>query len=148
MYTVYSDSYRWEIRVDKKMYVAEKSINGIGMPLIVEHRNNDDYMGSFEPVIGLLDALNVLTSDRLNDISQFVQSLLWLNNCEIDDKQYQELLKLGLIQTKSTGTGQNADIKYLAQPLNQSGNTAFCRLSLSTNIANMWSSWQRKSDRW
>lgn len=121
IFTVYSDKYRWEIRdKDNELRVASREFHGLGMVPIVEYRNNDDYMGSFEPVIGLLDALNILTSDRLNDISQFVQSLLWLNNCDIDEDEYKELLRLGLIKTKST-QGVQADIKYLAEPLNQSG---------------------------
>ena len=103
IFTIYSDKYRWEIRdKDNELRVASREFHGLGMVPIVEFRNNDDYMGSFEPVIGLLDALNILTSDRLNDISQFVQSLLWLNNCDIDEDEYKELLRLGLIKTKST----------------------------------------------
>jgi hypothetical protein len=66
-----------------------------------------------------LDALNIGLSDRLNDISQHVQSLLWLNNAEIDDETYQKLRAEGVIQTKSKG-GMQASIKYLEAVLNQS----------------------------
>ena len=120
IFTVYSASYVWEIIRDKELKVLSISANTIGKQPIIEYRNNDDYLGSFESVIGLLNALNVLTSDRLNDISQFVQNILWLNNCEIDDDSYDELLIKGLVQTISK-PGMQADIRYLTQTLDQSG---------------------------
>ena len=54
-----------------------------------------------KPVIPLLDALNIATSDRLNGIAQFVQALMWFNNCQIDSNQYSELKAEGAILTKS-----------------------------------------------
>lgn len=50
---------------------------------IVEYINDYDRMGCFERVISEIDALNVVTSDRVNDIVQCVQSLLWVHNAEL-----------------------------------------------------------------
>lgn len=44
---------------------------------IVEYINDYDRMGCFERVISEIDALNIVTSDRVNDIVQCVQSLLY-----------------------------------------------------------------------
>ena len=75
-------------------------------------------MGCFERVISLLDALNEATSDRLNGLSQFVQSILWMNNCEIDNDQMEQLKdKLGLL-TKSEA-GNPASVEYLTATLDQ-----------------------------
>jgi SPP1 family phage portal protein len=75
-------------------------------------------MGCFERVISLLDALNEATSDRLNGLSQFVQSILWMNNCEIDSEQMKQLKdKLGLL-TKSE-PGNPASVEYLTATLDQ-----------------------------
>lgn len=92
--------------------------NMIGIP-IVEYANDDERMGCFERVIPLLDALNEATSDRLNGLAQFVQSILWMNNCEVDKAQMEELKdKLGLL-TKSE-PGNPASVQYLTATLDQS----------------------------
>lgn len=86
---------------------------------IVGYANDDERMGCFERVIPLLDALNVATSDRLNGLAQFVQSILWMNNCEVDSAQMDELKdKLGLL-TKSE-PGNPASVQYLTATLDQS----------------------------
>lgn len=86
---------------------------------IVEYVNNYDRTGCFEKVISILDAINIINSDRVNDIAQHVQSLLWLNNAEIPEDKIKELHELGIIQTKSTANFQ-ASVKYLENTLNQS----------------------------
>jgi SPP1 family phage portal protein len=92
--------------------------NLIGIP-IIQYSYDDERMGCFERVIPLLDALNVATSDRLNGLAQFVQSILWMNNCEIDEEQMKSLKdKLGLL-TKSE-PGNSASVEYLTATLDQS----------------------------
>ena len=78
-------------------------------------------MGFFEKAIPLMDALNTTDSDRVNDIAQHVQNLLWGDNIEIDDEQYKQMRKDGMIVTKSP-TGRTATLKYLECALDQSGN--------------------------
>lgn len=92
--------------------------NGIGIVPIVEYRADDQRMGCFERVIDLLDALCVLTSDRVNGLSQFVQNILWADNVTIDEKQKEDVKAGGWLFTKSDGTTK-AEIKYLTQQLDQ-----------------------------
>lgn len=80
-----------------------------------------DRMGVFEKVIPILNGANVLGSDRVNDIAQHVQSLLWLHNCNVDDDKVNALMEKGVIATKSNGEGKEAKISYLNQTLDQSG---------------------------
>ena len=84
-----------------------------------------DRMGVFEKVIPILDSANVLNSDRVNDVVQHVQSLLWMHNCMIDDEQIEKLMKMGVISTKSNGEGKDAKITYLSQTLNQTEQQTF-----------------------
>ena len=92
--------------------------NRLGVIPIIEYRNDNERMGCFERVLPLLDALNAATSDRLNGLAQFVQSILWMNNCEIDTQQMEELKdKLGLL-TKSE-PGNPASVQYLTATLDQ-----------------------------
>ena len=98
--------------------VVKVEVNRIGLQPIIEYRNDDERMGCFERVISLLDALNEATSDRLNGLEQFVQSILWMNNCEIDSEQMEQLKdKLGLL-TKSE-PGNPASVEYLTATLDQ-----------------------------
>ena len=98
--------------------VVDIKPNRIGMVPIIEYKNDDERMGCFERVLSLLDALNEATSDRLNGLAQFVQSILWMNNCEIDSEQMNELKdKLGLL-TRSE-PGNPASVQYLTATLDQ-----------------------------
>lgn len=95
--------------------------NVLGIIPIVEFENVDR-MGVFEKVIPLLNELNIINSDRVNDISQHVQSLLWMHNCQLDDEKKKQLVDgNGIVATKSNGDGKEAKIQYLNQVLDQSG---------------------------
>ena len=58
-----------------------------GVPM-VEYWNSEDERGDFEGVMTLIDAYDMLQSDRVNDKSQFVDALLLLYGCtmETDDR--------------------------------------------------------------
>lgn len=99
----------------------EEKPNTVGMVPIIEYINDYDRMGCFERVIPLMDALNTIDSDRVNDIAQHVQNILWGDNVALDTNQYAELRNQGLILTKSE-QGRTATLKYLECVLNQSEN--------------------------
>lgn len=61
-----------------------------GVPLI-EYRNNSEMQGDFEQLIPLIDAYNVLQSDRVNDKEQFVDAFLFLTGIDIDSEQAKKL---------------------------------------------------------
>ena len=116
----YTDTLYFELegRDLNSLKVTSVAPNRVGLEPIIEYRNDDERMGCFERVISLLDALNEATSDRLNGLSQFVQSILWMNNCEIDSEQMDQLKdKLGLL-TKSEA-GNPASVQYLTATLDQ-----------------------------
>ena len=115
----YTENAYYEL--EGKDFVSLKVINAlpnrVGIP-IIEYKNDDERMGCFERVISLLDAINEATSDRLNGLAQFVQAILWMNNCEIDTEQMEQLKdKLGLL-TKSE-PGNPASVQYLTATLDQ-----------------------------
>ena len=115
---VYTEDAYYELQKDGGNFeLVSTDKNLIGIP-IIEYANDDERMGCFERVIPLLDALNEATSDRLNGLAQFVQSILWMNNCEIDKEQFAELKDKGGILTKSE-PGNAATIQYLTATLDQ-----------------------------
>ena len=98
--------------------VGEPKVNGIGVVPIVEYRADEQRMGCFEKVLDLLDALCILTSDRVNGLSQFVQNILWADNVEVTEEQKTAVAAGGWLFTKSDGATK-ATIQYLTQQLDQ-----------------------------
>lgn len=54
-----------------------------GVPMI-EYWNDEDERGDFEAVLPLIDAYDLLESDRMNDKQQFVDALLLLYGCTME----------------------------------------------------------------
>lgn len=116
----YTDKWYFEMKGDQNgsFKVVSVQPNRMGIIPIIEYRNDNERMGCFERVISLLDALNVATSDRVNGLAQFIQAILWMNNCEVDSAQMEQLKdKLGLL-TKSE-PGNPASVQYLTATLDQ-----------------------------
>ncbi len=120
-FTAYSKDKFFRFDRDAEGNFAEPLVmpNVLGMVPIVEYEL-PDRQGVFEKAIPLLDAINGLDSDRLNDIMQHVQSILWMNNAELDKNAQDSMLSgQGVICTKSQD-GKNANIEYISQVLDQS----------------------------
>jgi SPP1 family phage portal protein len=118
----YTDDYYYELEGSEfggsLRLVCEPKVNGIGIVPIVEYRADEQRMGCFEKVLDLLDALCILTSDRVNGLSQFVQNILWADNVILDESQKEEVKAGGWLFTKSDGATK-ATIQYLTQQLDQ-----------------------------
>lgn len=120
--TAYTDDFVYEFGYDVSGGTNNfvKTPNILRMIPIVEFSANNDYAGCFEKAIPLMDAINEINSNRVDDIEQFVQSILWLHNAELSDEAKQELAEGGgILQTRSVGNGQDAKVVYLTQTLNQ-----------------------------
>lgn len=115
VFTVYTDSEFFEV---KGREIVRHSGHALGFVPIIEYPLNNSRLGAFEPVIPILNAINTVTSNRLDGVEQFVQSLMKFINCEVDKDTLQELMQMGAIQIKSTD-GHNADVEIMTQELNQ-----------------------------
>lgn len=94
-----------------------------GVP-IVEYPNNMWRIGDWELCIGLMDAINILDTRRLDDIDQIVQSLLVFVNAEMDPEGYDEMRKRGVVMLKNT-TSHKSEIKTIESSLDQAGMNMF-----------------------
>lgn len=81
---------------------------------IIEYRNNTETQGDFEQLISAIDAYNKLQSDRINDKEQFVNSILFLVDCEIDSEQAKNLMEERILMGFNGATAQ-----YLSKVLNE-----------------------------
>lgn len=96
--------------------------HNFGMVSLIEYPCNPDYMGAFEPVIPLLDAINLTQSNRLDGIEQFIQALMVFDGVDISREDFLELKDLGAIKLPATpnmGSG-GKKLYYLTEQLDQS----------------------------
>ena len=73
------------------MELQERASHYFGKVPLLEYVNNNECQGDFEQLISLIDAYNVLQSDRVNDKEQFVDAFLFLTGIEIDSEQAKKL---------------------------------------------------------
>lgn len=111
VYSVYTDKMYYEI-VDDRIVKAEPHI--LGRVPIVEYPLNSARLGAFEIVIPLLDAINEVSSNRLDGIEQFIQALMILKGVDIDSEDFKKLKELGGLKIPVDG-----DVDYLVQELSQ-----------------------------
>lgn len=116
-YYVYTKTETFKILDDE---IEERGINGIGFIPIVEFPANNARLGAFENILDIQDMLNNLASDRVDAISQFVQSLIVATNCDFrkEGTTAQDIMQKGLISLTARD-GLVQDIKILTQELNQ-----------------------------
>lgn len=113
-YTIYSDDRCWKF--EDNVLVSETSI---AFNPITEYWANPTRQGCFETVLGIIDELNNIASNRADGIEQQIQSLTWFNNIEIDEEQFAALSAKGGICTKSA-PNMPANIQMLQNTLDQS----------------------------
>lgn len=127
--TIYTDKFMCQIKESLGNYeligqhIAIYDDEIIEYPLlvkgdrIVEYPLNSSRMGLIELVISGLNAINRIKSADLDDVEQFVQSLLVFVNQDVNAEDVTELMALGAVKINSSTPDKPADIKLLAQQL-------------------------------
>jgi SPP1 family phage portal protein len=121
----------WEITYcDKEVVIEYKLVNsnaptlieleasklhGFGGVPMIEYKNNSDKMGDFESVLTLIDAYNILQSDRLNDKEQLVDAILAVYGADVT-KIDMELLRENRVLS---GIPEKAKVEYLTKQINE-----------------------------
>lgn len=98
-----------------------------GQVPVIEYRNNEEKQGDFEQAISLIDAYNLLQSDRLNDKEAFVDAILFIQGFSLEDGDGEELLKERMLQV--TGKPNETAAGYITKELNE-GNVSILREAL------------------
>lgn len=132
----------WEIiycddKVVRTYKSYSKSLNQVGkdqahkfgkVPMI-QYKNNPELLGDFEPVITLIDAYNLLQSDRVNDKEQLVDAILCMYGMDFDEEQA-EMLKASRMLANIPVDGR---VEYLVKTL-QEGDVDVLRKNLENDI--------------
>ena len=120
-YTVYTNNETYTIEGSQLRAGTITSVvkHNFGMCPLIEYPCNSVYMGAFEVVLPLLDAYNLMTSNRLDGIEQFIQALMVFEGVDITREQFLELKDLGAIKLPPSVDGRSSKVYYLNEQLDQ-----------------------------
>lgn len=100
--------------------IKESGKNGNKAIPVIEYPNNARRLSDIEMTIGITDAINTLTSDRINGVEQFVSAWIKFVNCEVDSEQFEKMRMQGALVVKSNNGSENkADVDVMTNELNQ-----------------------------
>ena len=111
--------YTYEFKNDKLSLINEE-LNVFNQVPMIEYWNKVNQKGDFESVVSLINAYNLLQSDRVNDKEQYVDSLLVLygtlagDNSEEKLKTARELKRLGLLELS-----EGDKVEYLSKTFHE-----------------------------
>lgn len=104
-----------------------------GIP-VIEYKNNKKSKGDFEGVITLIDAYNLLQSDRVNDKEQLVDALLAVSGVTFGDDEDEMINTAKLLkEMKILELPSDGDAKWLIKSLNEA-ETEILKQSLKDDI--------------
>lgn len=112
VYSVYTKDMYFEIEDGT---IRKQKAHVLGDIPIFEYPANSARLGSFEPVLPLLDAINEIESNRLDDLEAYVNSFLALLGGSIDEETAKKL-----DEYKMLCLPEGVDAKYLSAALQQS----------------------------
>lgn len=92
----------------------------LGSIPIFEYYLNKSRLGIIEVVMDILNQLNRVTSDEIDGLEQYVQSILVFVNQDIDKEDYEQLLDLGAVKIATNDPSRPADLKLLSNDINHS----------------------------
>lgn len=125
LYCIYTPTTYFEVEVEGNSSgdLSDDNITSakphvIGYIPIVEYPANTARIGAFELVVGLLDEINNVESNRIDGIEQFVQAFMKFINVKIDEEQFDKLKEMGAISFRSEPNCP-ADIDIVSSELNQ-----------------------------
>ena len=96
--------------------VGKEETHAFGDVPIICYKNNPELLGDYEPVLSLIDAYNLLQSDRINDKEQLVDAILCLYGMDFDVEQAEMLHESRMLANLPT----DGRVEYLVKTLQES----------------------------
>lgn len=102
------------IKYNEKLERISSEAHNIGIVPVNLFLNNEDGLGDYEVVLRLMDAYNVIQSDRINDKEQLVNAILVLSGAQVTDK-----LKKLLRESRLLNIPKDARAEFIAKELDE-----------------------------
>ena len=99
---------------DKK--VSEGIDNPYGFIPCVEWRLNDERMGLFEPITGLVETYSATLGEKANDVDAFAEAYLAILGAELDDDGVRHIRDNRIINLYGTDNAKDILIQFLQKP--------------------------------
>lgn len=124
-YTVYTPNVKYTISASdgNGLKIVKREQHNFGMVNLIEYPCNPNRMGAFEPVIDLINCIDLVQSNRLDGVEQFIQALMVFDGVDISREDFLSLKDLGAIKLPAQPAGQGGGGKklyYLNEQLDQS----------------------------
>lgn len=117
-YMCYTDTHECKVQ-NGKIIPGSWKIHAFGGIPIVEYANNSEKISDIELVIGILDAINTLQSNRVDSVEQFVQFCMVFTNCDVDEDSIKDISKTGAISLKTNNKDNKASFDIIDKELDQ-----------------------------
>jgi SPP1 family phage portal protein len=95
----------------KDLTLEETLPHSFGNVPVVEYVTSSDGMGDFEQVLTLIDAYNLLQSDRVNDKEQLVEAILAIFGFDVPDEDAKSVRRNRMISNIPT----DGDVRYITR---------------------------------
>lgn len=100
--------------------VSQSDFSYGGRLPIIEYYNNSIRSGDWESELSIMDAIDKLGSDSINDIEQFVNSILYIAGIELDDDSFQMIQEQKVLNVSQIPPQTRPEVKYIAEQLDSS----------------------------
>lgn len=108
----------WSMKVDEnkelKLTKLDEKPNFFGEVPFIEVLNNNDGLGDIEPVIGLIDAHDVIVSDAMNEFDRFSQAYLLLAQRTLSKEDADRIKEIKIFDKLETTDA----VKFLTKDIN------------------------------
>ena len=121
-YTVYTPDVTYKVigSAITAGLVTEQTVHNFGMVPLFEYPCNSVYMAPAEVVVPLIDAYNLMTSNRLDGIEQFIQAILVFEGIDVTREDIRRIKELGALKVPPSPDGRTGRVYYLNEQLDQS----------------------------
>lgn len=103
--------------------------HAFGAVPVIEYKNNSECSGDFEPVLSLIDAYNLVQSDRVNDREQLVDAILCFYGMKFDADQMADLKEKRALSS----IPKDGKVEYLTKAINE-GDVDVLRKTIEKDI--------------
>ena len=117
---LYTDQAEMIIEVDGEAYNIISFRNHFFKQIpLIEMKNNEEMLGDYETVLTLIDAYNKIISNDIDNIEEFIDSILVFYGADNLNEEQINLLK----QTRGLSLDKEAKAEYLLKTLDETGIT-------------------------
>ena len=96
--------------------LGEAVVNPYGKIPVVEWKLNEERIGLYEPVAGLVETYNAALGEKANDVESFAEAYLAIMGAELDEDGIRHIRDNRIINLYGTDNAKDVLVKFLQKP--------------------------------